>query len=55
MKRYLNSFFLTLVLYLGIAFALFMMFNDKNIIVKEKKEVKAISLKHIELKKEIKK
>ena len=55
MKRYLNSFFLTLLLYVGIAFTLFMMFNDKNIIVKETKPLKTISLKHIELIKEIKK
>ena len=50
MKRYLNSFLITLVLYTGVIFALFTLFtNNKIIINKEKPLQKTISLKHIEL------
>lgn len=46
MTRYLNSFFITIVLYLIAVFFLFFLFADSQIIP-EKKEEKSISLKHI--------
>ena len=45
MTRYLNSFFITMVLYLIAVFFLFFVFAD-SVIVPEKVE-KSISLKHI--------
>jgi len=50
MTRYLNSFLITLVLYAGVFFALFVIFaDDKIILKKEKPRAQTISLKHIEL------
>lgn len=46
MTRYLNSFFITMILYLIAVFFLFFLFADSEIIP-EKKEEKSISLKHI--------
>lgn len=53
MKRYLNSFFITLALYLIIAFALFAMFADEKIKAKKAESSKIISLNHIKLEKEV--
>ena len=53
MKRYLNSFFITLALYLIIAFALFVMFADEKIKAKKSESSKIISLNHIKLEKEV--
>jgi protein TonB len=55
MKRYLNSFLITLVLYFCIVLALFSIFADEQIIVKKDKPSHVISLNHIELKPEPKK
>ena len=50
MKRYLNSFLITLVLYSGVIFALFAIFTDEKIVLKKEKPLEqTISLKHIEL------
>jgi len=53
MKRYLNSFFITLALYLIIAFALFTMFADERIKAKKAESSKIISLNHIKFEKEV--
>jgi len=55
MKRYLNSFLITLFLYFCVVMALFLIFADKKIIIKKDKPSQIISLKHIELKPEPKK
>lgn len=50
MKRYLNSFLITLILYSSVVFAFFIIFSDKKIIMKKDKPAQqTISLKHIEL------
>jgi len=50
MKRYINSFLITLVLYSGVIFALFTLFADEKILLKKEKPLhQTISLKHIEL------
>lgn len=53
MNRYLTSFFITLILYVGLAYALFMSFFNDNIKVKKAEPLKTISLNNIQLKKEI--
>lgn len=53
MNRYLNSFFITFILYVGFGYGLFTIFADENIKVKETEPLKTISLNHIELKKEV--
>ena len=47
MKRYLNSFFITLVLYISFAGILFYIFANENIIKKKSEKPKIISLNHI--------
>lgn len=50
MKRYLNSFLITLILYASAVFTFITVFADNKIIVKkEKPSQQIISLKHIEL------
>ena len=47
MKRYLNSFLITLILYSGVIFSLFVIFTDERIILKKEKLLQqTISLKH---------
>ena len=53
MNRYLNSFFINFILYVGFGYGLFTIFADENIKVKETEPLKTISLNHIELKKEV--
>ncbi|AXH15149.1 hypothetical protein CP985_11865 [Malaciobacter mytili LMG 24559] len=50
MKRYINSFFITLFLYI-VAIATFLSF-DKKIIVNEKEDTKKLSLNYVEIKEE---
>ena len=47
MKRYLNSFFITLVLYFSFAGILFYIFANEDIIKKKSEKPKIISLNHI--------
>ena len=50
MKRYFNSFLITLVLYSSVIFALFVVFADEKILLKKEKPLsQTISLQHIEL------
>ncbi len=50
MKRYLNSFLITLVLYSFVIFALFVVLADEKILLKKEKTLQqTISLQHIEL------
>ncbi len=53
MNRYLNSFLITFFLYTGLAYALYIVFEDKKILIPKTQTIKTISLNHIELKKEI--
>ena len=48
MSRYLNSFFITIILYLIAVFFCFFVFAD-SVIIPEKKEEKIISLNHIKI------
>lgn len=48
MSRYLNSFFITMILYLIAVFFCFFVFAD-SVIIPEKKEEKIISLNHIKI------
>lgn len=53
MNRYLNSFLITFFLYTGLAYALYIVFEDKKILIPKTQTIKTISLNHIELKKDI--
>ena len=48
MSRYLNSFFITIILYLIAVFFCFFVFAD-SVIIPEKKQEKIISLNHIKI------
>lgn len=52
MKAYLNSFLITLVIYMMLGFGFFYTFADDKKILKKEESKKIISLSHVELKKQ---